>query len=121
MLFFVLEETKCKLNAMSDLKPSPEEIAQTLMQDVQVLMDYYRSNEYPVPSFAEDSPAHAVPETAPRHVKIARDAAMNSALKIFDMFAGPSQFLSNLTVSVSRANPCFICRNYSWEIKREEL
>lgn len=87
---------------MTDLKPSPEEVAQTLMQDVQILMNYYRTNKYPPPSFENGSPAHAVPENAPRHVKIARDAAMNSALKIFDLFAGPSQFLSNLTVSVSR-------------------
>nr|WNS47941.1 FunK [Talaromyces coalescens] len=84
---------------MTDLKPSLEESAQALMEEVQTLMDYYRTSEYPAPSFATDSPALAVPEKAPRDVKIARDSAMNSALKIFDLLAGPSQFLSNLTVT----------------------
>lgn len=87
---------------MTDLKPSLEESAQALMEEVQTLMEYYRTSEYPAPSFATDSPALAVPEKAPRDVKIARDSAMNSALKIFDLLAGPSQFLSNLTVTVSR-------------------
>nr|WNS47926.1 CapK [Capnodium sp. TTI-000886] len=81
--------------ATSDL----ESLTQNLVQNAQALNQYYSKNAYPAPSFASDAPFAAIPESAPIEVKIARDAAMDHALKIFDLLSGPSKVLSNLTVS----------------------
>lgn len=85
-----------------------ESLTQKLVQDVRVLNDYYSRNVQTAPSFERDAAAASIPEKAPLEVKVARDAAMDHALEIFDLLSGPSKLLSNLTVSVSVPSPTLV-------------
>lgn len=84
-------------------KASPmEHLAEKLANDVQTLSKYLHSTGQPSPSFDQSSPSVVLPEGTPEHVQIARDHVMDYALQIFQLAAGPSEYLANLQTGVRR-------------------
>lgn len=75
-------------------------LSKSLASNVSVLTTYLSSISYPAPSFDQSGPSVVLPAQAPQHVKVARQHLMDQALQIFQLAAGPSEFLANLQPGV---------------------
>ena len=79
-------------------------LAQSLEKDVQTLTQYLDSAGQPAPSFDLHSPTVVLPENAPSHAHEARERILDHCLQLFQLVAGPSEYLANLQTGV-----CFLC------------
>lgn len=80
---------------------SMETLTSKLNYNVQKLTGYLETTSHPQPSFQHDSPPTTLPKNAPDEIQQTREQIMNTALSIFHLAAGPSEFLVNLSTSVS--------------------
>ena len=78
---------------------------ETLSNDIEaerrILDGYCRKSGYPTPSFERTTPTFALPHDAPAEVHVARERIMSYALNLFQLAAGPSEYLANLQTGVS--------------------
>ena len=77
-----------------------EELSDQIAVNVSILSDFFRSQQYPEPTFDGHSPATTLPATAPERVRVARQTLIEAAAKISQLAIGPSEFLPNLAVGV---------------------
>ncbi|KAM0187016.1 hypothetical protein ACHAPA_011850 [Fusarium lateritium] len=79
------------------IEPSKmEELTKRLAGEVQSLEKLLRLGGHQVPSFNRDTPPTVVPSDAPESAHLAREHIMDYALQIFQLAAGPSDYLANL-------------------------
>ncbi|THY13931.1 hypothetical protein D6D00_09989 [Aureobasidium pullulans] len=81
---------------MATTPSSLDDLSNSLASNVSILTTYLDSVSYPAPPFDQSGPDVTLPKQAPQHVKIARQQLMDQALQIFQLAAGPSEFLANL-------------------------
>ena len=86
-----------------------EELTRDLARSVQALGDYLHASGQAQPSFDRATPPSVLPSDAPKDAHIAREGIMDCALKIFQLAAGPSEYLANLQTGVC----LLICSNLS--------
>ncbi|KAM5343387.1 hypothetical protein ACJ41O_011924 [Fusarium nematophilum] len=72
------------------------DLTKKLAGQVHALDKYLRLSGHELPSFDRDTPSVVVPNDAPESVHFAREHIMNYALQIFQLAAGPSDYLANL-------------------------
>lgn len=92
---------------LADLLQNPAslpDIVQKLKQDVDILAQFYTTDTHPAPSFDQNAPTASIPNQAPLEVKMASDAVMDNALRLFDLCSGPTKILSHLTVAVKTSH-----------------
>jgi hypothetical protein len=98
-------QKKMAINEYSE--PSKMEgLTKKLASEVQTLEKLLRLGGHPVPSFNRDTPPTVVPNDAPESAHLAREQIMDYALQIFQLAAGPSDYLANLQTGVSFINSC---------------
>ncbi|KAH7257939.1 putative O-methyltransferase [Fusarium tricinctum] len=73
-----------------------EGLTKKLAGEVQTLEKLLRLSGHQVPSFNRDTPPTVVPNDAPESAHLAREKVMDYALQIFQLAAGPSDYLANL-------------------------
>lgn len=78
-----------------------EQLVQSLAKDVKGLTDYLHSTGHPAPSFDRHTPSVALPENASEGAHAARERILDHALRLFQLAAGPSEYLANLQTGVS--------------------
>jgi 6-hydroxytryprostatin B O-methyltransferase len=83
-----------------------EALTKKLAGEVQTLEKLLRLSGHQVPSFNRDTPPTVVPNDAPESAHLAREQIMDYALQIFQLAAGPSDYLANLQTGVSFLHSC---------------
>lgn len=78
-----------------------EDLCQTLEKDVKFLTEYLQSTGYPLPSFDRQTPTVVLPENASSDAHSARERILDHCLRLFQLVAGPSEYLANLQTGVS--------------------
>ncbi|GES66777.1 O-methyltransferase [Aspergillus terreus] len=73
-----------------------EQLAQSLVKDITRLSDYLESTGHPVPFFDRHTPTVILPDNASEGAQAARERILDYALRIFQLAAGPSEYLANL-------------------------
>ncbi|KAI0405960.1 sterigmatocystin 8-O-methyltransferase [Xylaria palmicola] len=90
--------------AVNSAPPSPanqalfplEELAWTCTKNAIAVSQYLAEHDHPQPSHEPDGPSSTLPKAAPRSIQQARQSLMSSALELFQLAAGPSEFIPNL-------------------------
>lgn len=83
------------------LPSTMEQLAQSLVKDITRVTDYLESTGYPAPSFDRDTPTVVLPDDASEETQAARERILDYSLRIFQLAAGPSEYLANLQTGVS--------------------
>lgn len=78
-----------------------ELLIQDLNTQTKTFTDYLGANGLPAPSFERDAPVFNLSPQAPEEVQIAREKLLENALQIFQLVAGPGDYLANSIVGVS--------------------
>ncbi|CAI7642017.1 unnamed protein product [Penicillium viridicatum] len=73
-----------------------EDLCQTLEKDVKILTEYLQSTGHPLPSFDRQTPTVVMPENASSDAHSARERILDHCLRLFQLVAGPSEYLANL-------------------------
>ncbi|KAH8698978.1 sterigmatocystin 8-O-methyltransferase [Talaromyces proteolyticus] len=73
-----------------------EELAWQCTKNAIAVSQYLSANELPQPSHEPDAPSSTLPKDAPPNIRRARQSLMNAALQLFQLAAGPSEFIPNL-------------------------
>ncbi|KAI1412622.1 sterigmatocystin 8-O-methyltransferase [Hypoxylon sp. FL1857] len=73
-----------------------EELAWQCTKNAVAVSQYLSTHNLPQPSHEPDGPSSTLPKDAPPNVKRARQVLMDSALQLFQLAAGPSEFIPNL-------------------------
>ncbi|KAF7546524.1 hypothetical protein G7Z17_g8369 [Cylindrodendrum hubeiense] len=73
-----------------------EELAWKCTKNAIAVSQYLSAHELPQPSHEPDGPSSTLPKDAPPNVQRARQSLMDSALQLFQLAAGPSEFITNL-------------------------
>ncbi|KAI8631119.1 sterigmatocystin 8-O-methyltransferase [Xylariaceae sp. FL1651] len=73
-----------------------EKLAWNCTKNAIVVSQYLADNNQPQPSHESDGPVSTLPKGAPRTIQQARQCLMSSALELFQLAAGPSEFIPNL-------------------------
>ncbi|KAL2863146.1 O-methyltransferase-domain-containing protein [Aspergillus lucknowensis] len=76
--------------------PVMEQLVQSLVKDVTRLTDYLESTGHPAPSFDRSTPPVVLPDDASEGAQAVRERILDYALRIFQLAAGPSEYLANL-------------------------
>lgn len=76
-----------------------------LGRQTKTLTDYLRSNGLPEPSFQRDASIVVLSADAPEEIQAAREQLMDHALQIFQLVAGPSEYVDNVQINVSASDP----------------
>lgn len=79
-----------------------EKLAKQLNNDVCLLSSHLEAVGHPHPSFDSRAPPTALPGGTPDDIQLSRERIMNNALQLFQLAAGPSEFLTNLSTGVSQ-------------------
>lgn len=79
-----------------------EKLAKQLNDDVCLLNSHLETAGHPHPSFDSRAPRTTLPGGTPEHIQLSRERIMNNALQLFQLAAGPSEFLPNLSTSVGQ-------------------
>lgn len=94
--------SSCEMTTIHGEETSPlEDLTRNLAEYVQTLSRYFRSTGYVQPSFDKNTPTVVLPENASPQAHFAREHIMDCAMKIFQLSAGPSEYLANMQVGVS--------------------
>lgn len=89
-------------NGVSSAPALPlESLSWTITKTASIVSQHLAANHLPQPSLDADGPSTVVPNDAPENVQRARQNLMAAALEIFQLAAGPSEFLPNLATGVS--------------------
>ncbi|KAI1826626.1 O-methyltransferase [Xylaria intraflava] len=92
--------TNGDLNGHSQAQPntlSPlEHLVQDLNKQTVRLSDYLQANKLPEPTFERDAPIINVSPQAPVEIQIAKERLLDDALQIFQLVAGPGEYLQNV-------------------------
>ncbi|KAM3429292.1 hypothetical protein NHJ13734_008232 [Beauveria thailandica] len=80
----------------SNVNATAESLAQTLAKDVASLSNYLDSAGHPPPSSDVHTPAVVLPNDAPLYAHEARERILDHCLWLFQLVAGPSEYLANL-------------------------
>jgi 6-hydroxytryprostatin B O-methyltransferase len=78
-----------------------EFLVQDLNAQAKTFTRYLRGSGLPEPSFERDAPIHNLPSHAPERVQAARYKLMDNALQIFQLLAGPGEYVENAFAGVS--------------------
>lgn len=78
-----------------------EHLAKQLASDIRLLSHYLEAVGHPHPSFDRQAPPTALPEGAPENIQLSRERIIDNALQLFNLAAGPREFLINLSTGVS--------------------
>jgi hypothetical protein len=78
-----------------------EELSRTITKTAGIISHHLAANNLPQPSRDADGPAAILPSDTPESIQRARQALLAASLEIFQLAAGPSEFLPNLATSVS--------------------
>ncbi|KAJ5618274.1 hypothetical protein N7528_006917 [Penicillium herquei] len=73
-----------------------EQLSQSLARDVGSLTEYLDSIGSPAPSLDRNTPTVVLPNNATEEAHATRERILDGALKIFQLAAGPSEYLANL-------------------------
>ncbi|KAK3944724.1 6-hydroxytryprostatin B O-methyltransferase [Diplogelasinospora grovesii] len=77
-----------------------EDLAWQCTKNAVLVSQYLSSENLPQPSHAADGPSTVLPASAPQNVRQARQSLMDAALQLFQLAAGPSEFVPNLAPGV---------------------
>lgn len=77
-----------------------ETLAAQVSRNATILSTYLHNEQLPPPSFNQKGPTTVLPRSAPDDVKVARQALIEASLQTFQLALGPSEYISNLAVSV---------------------
>nr|QKG86290.1 O-methyltransferase [Aspergillus sp. FM242] len=79
-----------------------ESLLETLSTKIQdnagSISSFLRCNGHSLPTFNVDAPSTTLPASAPTEIHAARQALMEAALQMFQLAAGPSEYLPHLAV-----------------------
>jgi 6-hydroxytryprostatin B O-methyltransferase len=78
-----------------------EALSKKIGAECHVFDEYCRTTGYPMPSLERTTPSFSLPHEAPTEVHVARERIMSYALNLFQLAAGPSEYLANLQTGVS--------------------
>ncbi|KAH6880098.1 sterigmatocystin 8-O-methyltransferase [Thelonectria olida] len=73
-----------------------EELAWSCTKNAIAVSQYLSTHDLPQPSHNPDAPSSTLPKDAPPSVQRARQGLMDAALQLFQLAAGPSEFIPNL-------------------------
>ncbi|KAI0123645.1 sterigmatocystin 8-O-methyltransferase [Xylariales sp. AK1849] len=73
-----------------------EELAWKCTKNAIAVSQYLSAHNLPQPSHEPDGPSSTLPKDAPQSLQRARQSLMDSALQLFQLAAGPSEFIPNL-------------------------
>ncbi|KAI0517276.1 sterigmatocystin 8-O-methyltransferase [Xylaria bambusicola] len=73
-----------------------EELALRCTKNAIIVSQYLAAHDQPQPSHESHGPRSTLPKAAPRNIQQARHGLMSSALELFQLAAGPSEFVPNL-------------------------
>ncbi|KAK3390613.1 O-methyltransferase-domain-containing protein [Podospora didyma] len=73
-----------------------EELAWECTKNAVAVSQYLSSHNLPQPSHSPDGPSRTLPQGTPASIRQARESLMDAALKLFQLAAGPSEFIPNL-------------------------
>ena len=73
-----------------------EELAWKCTKNAIAVSQYLSTHDLPQPSHAPDGPSSTLPKNAPPSIQRARQSLMDAALQLFQLAAGPSEFIPNL-------------------------
>ncbi|KAJ5948878.1 hypothetical protein N7454_002185 [Penicillium verhagenii] len=73
-----------------------QNLAQTMEKDIQSLTGYLESIGHPPPSNDRRAPTVVLPDNAPSDAHAARERILDHCLRLFQLVAGPSEYLANL-------------------------
>ncbi|KAJ8115385.1 hypothetical protein ONZ43_g4675 [Nemania bipapillata] len=82
--------------AQPDSLSSLEILVQDLAKQTVRLTDYFQANKLPEPSFERDAPIINLSPQAPAEIQLAREKLQDNALQIFQLVAGPGEYLQNV-------------------------
>jgi 6-hydroxytryprostatin B O-methyltransferase len=80
-----------------------ETLVQDLNMQAKTFAEYLHANGLPEPSFERDAPILNLSPEAPAEIQIAREKLMDAALQIFQLVAGPGEYLQNVITGVRDA------------------
>lgn len=84
-----------------------EALSWTITKNASIVSQYLDANNLPQPSFDADGPIAVLPNESPGAIQQARQNLISAALEILQLAIGPSDFLPNLTTSVSDLSALF--------------
>ncbi|KUI72390.1 6-hydroxytryprostatin B O-methyltransferase [Cytospora mali] len=73
-----------------------EDLAWKCTKNAIAVSQYLSAHDLPQPSHEADGPSRTLPKDAPQIVQKARQSLMDSALQLFQLAAGPIEFIPNL-------------------------
>ncbi|KAK3902974.1 6-hydroxytryprostatin B O-methyltransferase [Staphylotrichum tortipilum] len=73
-----------------------EELAWQCTKNAIAVSQYLSARDLPQPSHEPDGPSNTLPKDAPPSVRRARQSLIDAALQLFQLAAGPSEFIPNL-------------------------
>lgn len=94
-------QPKAQPNGLSPL----ELLVQDLAKQTVRLTDYLQANKLPEASFERDAPIINLSPQAPAEIQVAKEKLQENALQIFQLVAGPGEYLQNVITGVSSDAP----------------
>lgn len=88
------------------LPPTPtssftlEDLAWKCTKNAIAVSQYLSANDLPQPSHEADGPSRTLPRGAPPTIQKARQSLMDAALQLFQLAAGPNEFVPNLAPGI---------------------
>ena len=82
-----------------------EALVRDLNEQAKAFAGYLRGNGLPEPSFERSAPIVNLSPQAPEEVRMAREKLLDNALQIFQLIAGPGEYLPHLVEGVSKRPP----------------
>ncbi len=86
-----------------------EALVRDLNEQANTFAEYLRGNRLPEPSFERDAPIFNLSPQAPKEIRVARERLLDNALQIFQLIAGPGEYLPHLVEGVSKLLPHTAC------------
>ncbi len=79
-----------------------EALVRSLNEQAKAFAEYLRGSGLPEPSFERNAPIVNLSPHAPKEVRMAREKLLDNALQIFQLIAGPGEYLPHLIEGVSQ-------------------
>ncbi len=86
-----------------------EALVRDLNEQAKAFAGYLRGNGLPEPSFERSAPIVNLSPQAPKEVRMAREKLLDNALQIFQLIAGPGEYLPHLVEGVSKEAAAAYC------------
>lgn len=87
-----------------------ELLVRDLNKQSKTFTDYLRANGLPEPSFERDAPIINLPPHVPEDIQVAKETLLDHALQIFQLVAGPGEYLQNVITGVSASLNRYLMR-----------